>query len=221
MGRRPSYSDPEDPQPGADPPTEGEALILPEEFGRPQDDHGRLDRVDAPQSLDVSNRTLPRVDSLDDIATISASELETMNDQGALVYQGDPLLGDPSDPEQSFGIGSLNEAFGVDLVSLVGNFANRDASAISETKAMLNGKSFLVNKAMARLLAPGVESEESTALSSPEVWGSEGLGVVGLETGNNRGKVEALGSVRTYMEGLGVPKTTSVIRGDWNNPENP
>lgn len=60
-----------------------------------------ITKVDYPYTLDVSGLSLPRVDSLDQIRSITPEELEGMKAKGALVYQTNPLIGDPSDPDQT------------------------------------------------------------------------------------------------------------------------
>lgn len=56
--------------------------------------------VDYPYTLDTADRTLPRVDSLAGVSTISDPELDALRAQGALVYQTTPLIGDPADPDE-------------------------------------------------------------------------------------------------------------------------
>lgn len=64
------------------------------------------------------------------------------------------------------GVSAINEAFGTDIVSVIADKAGLDAAAKETARKMLADPTMMVSAAMARLLAPGVDNEQSTAPNS-------------------------------------------------------
>ncbi len=56
-------------------------------------------KYDFPYTIDTSDREIPILTATSDPASINENELTSLAEEGALVFSGDPVLGNPADPD--------------------------------------------------------------------------------------------------------------------------